>query len=170
MTVEAGLAAKKPVSVCGEMAGNPRYVPLLIGLGVRTFSMAPARVGPVIDLMRRVTVPAARRSRRRSSPPGTRTRPAAMIERFDERGRGGRREAEEDPMKTIRLLALAACALARGRQVSDVAYRHVRASFADVRRVDLGARAATSQRNSAAVCRTGEEPERVVWEIRTKAK
>jgi phosphotransferase system enzyme I (PtsI) len=58
MAVEAGLAAKKPVSVCGEMAGNPRYVPLLIGLGVRTFSMAPARVGPVIDLMRKLTVPA----------------------------------------------------------------------------------------------------------------
>jgi phosphoenolpyruvate-protein phosphotransferase (PTS system enzyme I) len=54
MTVEAGVAAKKPISLCGEMAGNPRYVPLLIGLGVRTFSMAPARVGPVIDLMRRV--------------------------------------------------------------------------------------------------------------------
>jgi phosphoenolpyruvate-protein phosphotransferase (PTS system enzyme I) len=54
MTVEAGVAAKKPISLCGEMAGNPRYVPLLIGLGVRTFSMAPARVGSVIDLMRRV--------------------------------------------------------------------------------------------------------------------
>jgi phosphotransferase system enzyme I (PtsI) len=58
MTVDAGIAAKKPVSVCGEMAGNPRYVPLLIGLGVRTFSMAPARVGPSIDLMRQITVPA----------------------------------------------------------------------------------------------------------------
>jgi phosphotransferase system enzyme I (PtsI) len=57
MTVHAGLATKKPVSLCGEMAGNPRYVPLLIGLGLRTFSMAPARVAHVLDLMRRVTVP-----------------------------------------------------------------------------------------------------------------
>jgi phosphotransferase system enzyme I (PtsI) len=58
MTVDAGISARKPVSVCGEMAGNPRYLPLLIGLGVRTFSMAPTRVGPSIDLMRRIKVPA----------------------------------------------------------------------------------------------------------------
>jgi phosphoenolpyruvate-protein phosphotransferase (PTS system enzyme I) len=57
MTVRSGIAAKKPVSLCGEMAGNPRYVALLIGLGVRTFSMAPTRVATVLDIMRRVTVP-----------------------------------------------------------------------------------------------------------------
>jgi phosphoenolpyruvate-protein kinase (PTS system EI component) len=33
----AGLAA----SVCGEMAGSPFYVPLLIGLGARELSMNP---------------------------------------------------------------------------------------------------------------------------------
>jgi phosphotransferase system enzyme I (PtsI) len=58
MTVKAGLQARKPVSLCGEMAGNPRYVPLLIGLGLRSLSMAPTRAPVAIDLMRGLTVPA----------------------------------------------------------------------------------------------------------------
>lgn len=33
-------AARKPVTVCGEMAGDPAAIPLLIGLGVDTLSMA----------------------------------------------------------------------------------------------------------------------------------
>jgi phosphotransferase system enzyme I (PtsI) len=38
-TVEAALRARIPVSVCGEIAGDPRYTALLIGLGVRELSM-----------------------------------------------------------------------------------------------------------------------------------
>jgi phosphotransferase system enzyme I (PtsI) len=37
---EAALRARIPVSVCGEIAGDPRYTPLLIGLGIRELSMA----------------------------------------------------------------------------------------------------------------------------------
>ncbi|WP_119677312.1 phosphoenolpyruvate--protein phosphotransferase [Indioceanicola profundi] len=33
-----------PVSVCGEMAGDPRYAALLLGLGVRDLSMAPGNL------------------------------------------------------------------------------------------------------------------------------
>lgn len=43
-TVEAGLRARVPVSVCGEIAGDPRYTALLVGLGVRDLSMAPSKL------------------------------------------------------------------------------------------------------------------------------
>ncbi len=36
---EAALRMHMPVSVCGEMAGNPHYTCLLLGLGLRNFSM-----------------------------------------------------------------------------------------------------------------------------------
>ncbi|MGH6636880.1 MAG: putative PEP-binding protein, partial [Gammaproteobacteria bacterium] len=42
MTIKAGQEAGTPVAMCGEMAGDPRYVRLLLGLGLREFSVHPA--------------------------------------------------------------------------------------------------------------------------------
>jgi phosphotransferase system enzyme I (PtsI) len=39
--IEAGQAAGKPVSMCGEMAGEARYTRLLLALGLTEFSMHP---------------------------------------------------------------------------------------------------------------------------------
>jgi phosphotransferase system enzyme I (PtsI) len=33
-----------PVSVCGEMAGDPDYTWLLLGMGLRQFSMHPSKI------------------------------------------------------------------------------------------------------------------------------
>ena len=44
MTIRAGQKLGKPVSVCGEMAGDARYTRLLLGFGLRHFSMHPANV------------------------------------------------------------------------------------------------------------------------------
>lgn len=42
MTINAGRRARVPVGMCGEMAGEPRYTRLLLGMGLREFSMYPA--------------------------------------------------------------------------------------------------------------------------------
>jgi len=44
------------VSVCGEMASEPEYVMLLIGLGIRTLSMTPPMIPEVKQIIRSVTV------------------------------------------------------------------------------------------------------------------
>ncbi len=41
-----------PLTLCGEMAGRPIEAMCLIGLGFRTFSMAPASIGPVKAMIR----------------------------------------------------------------------------------------------------------------------
>jgi phosphotransferase system enzyme I (PtsI) len=43
-TIKAGLRAGKEVSVCGEMAGDPKLTRLLLGFGLRHFSMHPAHI------------------------------------------------------------------------------------------------------------------------------
>ena len=49
-----------PVSVCGEMAGDPRYTPLFLGLGVRELSMAPSALPRVKQRIRAVAAEACR--------------------------------------------------------------------------------------------------------------
>ncbi len=44
MTIEAGEQAGRAVAMCGEMAGDPKYTRLLLGLGLTEFSMHPASV------------------------------------------------------------------------------------------------------------------------------
>ena len=43
-TIAAGAKAGIPVSVCGEMAGDTRLTRLLLGMGLREFSMHPAQI------------------------------------------------------------------------------------------------------------------------------
>jgi phosphotransferase system enzyme I (PtsI) len=68
MAIASANKAKVPIAVCGEMAGDPQLTRLLLGLGLRNFSMHPAHLlsvkqrvlttevasaKPLVDRMRR---------------------------------------------------------------------------------------------------------------------
>jgi phosphotransferase system enzyme I (PtsI) len=54
--IAAGRRARKPVSMCGEMAGDPRFTRLLLGLGLREFSMQPGSLLEVKEVVRAADV------------------------------------------------------------------------------------------------------------------
>jgi phosphotransferase system enzyme I (PtsI) len=64
-TIRSGQKAGKPVSVCGEMAGDSQLTRLLLGLGLRHFSMQPASIlavkhqilGSMIDEVTDLAIP-----------------------------------------------------------------------------------------------------------------
>jgi len=46
-TIQRAQAVGRSVSVCGEMAGDPAFTELLLAMGLRSFSMHPARVASI---------------------------------------------------------------------------------------------------------------------------
>ncbi len=61
MAIKAGGEAGIPVAMCGEMAGDPLYTVLLVGLGLREFSVAPALVPEMKKIIRSVSQDRARK-------------------------------------------------------------------------------------------------------------
>jgi len=53
-TIDVGHEQGIWTGVCGEMAGNPVMVPLLIGLGVDEISVSPIAVPMVKDVIRKI--------------------------------------------------------------------------------------------------------------------
>jgi len=53
---DAGHQAGIPVSLCGEMAGEPIYVPILLGLKIDSLSMNPVSLPRVKNLIRRFSM------------------------------------------------------------------------------------------------------------------
>jgi phosphotransferase system enzyme I (PtsI) len=62
---EAALRLRMPVSVCGEMAANPRLTTLLLGLGLRSFSMNAAAIPRVKQAVRDANIDDCARFARR---------------------------------------------------------------------------------------------------------
>ncbi len=56
LTIKAGRQSGIPVSMCGEMAGELRYTTLLLGLGLREFSMQPNMVPELKRLIQSIDI------------------------------------------------------------------------------------------------------------------
>ncbi len=64
--IAAGRRHGLPVSLCGEMAADPLAVPVLIGLGLREFSMHPPALPVIRSLIREISRRDARRIAQRA--------------------------------------------------------------------------------------------------------
>lgn len=52
ITIDAAEEANIPVGMCGEMAGDPRYIQLLLGMGLRELSMQPTALLETREIIR----------------------------------------------------------------------------------------------------------------------
>jgi phosphotransferase system enzyme I (PtsI) len=81
MIVQAADAARTPVSVCGEMAGDPEGTLLLLGLGLRSFSMSPYHLPVVKRLISAVELREAHDVAREACALGSTTEVRALLRR-----------------------------------------------------------------------------------------
>jgi phosphotransferase system enzyme I (PtsI) len=56
MVLEAGTAYDTPVSVCGQMSSDPKFIPLLLGMGLRTLSVTPYIIPELKEVVRNITI------------------------------------------------------------------------------------------------------------------
>jgi phosphotransferase system enzyme I (PtsI) len=56
MALVAGDKAGVPVNVCGQMSGSPIYTMLLLGMGLRRFSVTPSAAPGIKQLIRSVSL------------------------------------------------------------------------------------------------------------------
>jgi phosphoenolpyruvate-protein phosphotransferase (PTS system enzyme I) len=83
-TAEAALRNRIPVSICGEIAGDPRYTALLAGLGIRELSMSPTKIARVKSRVRALDLAAATQRARAVMDESDAARIADLIDGFNE--------------------------------------------------------------------------------------
>lgn len=81
---EAALRARIPVCLCGEMAGDPRFAALLLGLGIRDLSMSATNIPVVKQRIRALDLVAATRRARAIMDQGDSARIAHLLDSFNE--------------------------------------------------------------------------------------
>jgi len=81
--VEAAARRQIPVGVCGEIAGDPRYAALLLGLGLRELSMTPQSIPRVKQRIRSLDMVAATRRARAIMDQADSERIAALLDDFN---------------------------------------------------------------------------------------
>jgi phosphotransferase system enzyme I (PtsI) len=81
--VEAAARRRIPVSICGEIAGDPRYAALLLGLGLRELSMSPQSIPRVKQRIRSLDMVAATRRARAIMDQADPSRIATLLDDFN---------------------------------------------------------------------------------------
>ena len=81
--VEAAARRRIPISICGEIAGDPRYAALLLGLGLRDLSMAPQSIPRVKQRVRALDMVAATRRARAIMDQADPDRIAVLLDDFN---------------------------------------------------------------------------------------
>jgi len=61
MAIQVAKKHEVPISMCGQMSGNPLYTMLLLGLGLRSLSVTPAALPEIKQVCRRVDISACER-------------------------------------------------------------------------------------------------------------
>lgn len=56
MVLAAGSAYDTPVTVCGQMSSDPKFVPLLLGMGLRNLSVTPYIIPELKEVVRNITI------------------------------------------------------------------------------------------------------------------
>lgn len=57
MTIDAGRQANIPVGMCGEMAGDPLAVPILLAMGFENLSASHAVIPEIKNIIRELSLP-----------------------------------------------------------------------------------------------------------------
>ncbi|MBT6156926.1 MAG: phosphoenolpyruvate--protein phosphotransferase [Planctomycetaceae bacterium] len=56
MVLAAGSAYDTPVTVCGQMSSDPKFIPLLLGMGLRNLSVTPYIIPELKEVVRNITI------------------------------------------------------------------------------------------------------------------
>lgn len=83
-SAEAALRARIPIGVCGEVAGDPRFTALLLGLGIRDLSMSATNVPVVKQRIRTMDLIAATRRARVVMDQSDSARIAQLLDSFND--------------------------------------------------------------------------------------
>ncbi|HXO02283.1 MAG TPA: putative PEP-binding protein, partial [Stellaceae bacterium] len=81
--VEAAARRRIPIGICGEMAGEPRYAALLLGLGLRELSMSPGSLPRLKQRIRNLDMVAATRRAEAIMDQSDSGRIAALLDDFN---------------------------------------------------------------------------------------